>query len=82
MRSITWLLRLKVCLLSRKPRREPLSVSELEHAGVVIVKSLQAEYRDRCGDLRRLNPIVNEQGILGVGGRLSHAPLQDRVKHP
>ena len=34
------------------------------------------------GSIRKLDPYVDEDGILRVGGRLKHADLSDQVKHP
>ncbi|KAJ8342594.1 hypothetical protein SKAU_G00325220 [Synaphobranchus kaupii] len=38
--------------------------------------------KDKASRLHRLNPFLDEQGILRVGGRLEHAALHPYIKHP
>ena len=38
--------------------------------------------KDKTCRLHRLNPFLDEQGILRVGGRLEHAALHPHIKHP
>ncbi len=68
---------------------------ELSQAEVVIVQCVQREnypvefaclsagkdLPKKCG-LRTLNPFIDQDGLLRVGGRLKHAPIEQREKHP
>ena len=36
----------------------------------------------KASRLHRLNPFLDEQGILRVGGRFKHADLHHHIKHP
>ncbi|KAI3376816.1 hypothetical protein L3Q82_000074 [Scortum barcoo] len=38
--------------------------------------------KDKTSKLHRLNPFLDERGILRVGGRLQHSALHPHVKHP
>lgn len=38
--------------------------------------------KDKASRLYRLNPYLDQQGILRVGGRLEHAALHPHIKHP
>ncbi|XP_024868253.1 uncharacterized protein LOC112452346, partial [Temnothorax curvispinosus] len=74
---------------------QPLTVEELEHARVCLVKreqlsAFEAEIRalqknkiiPRNSSLRHLTPFLDNLGLLRVGGRLKHAELQYETKHP
>ena len=41
-----------------------------------------ARYLKRASPLYRLNPFVDEQGILRVGGRLPNSDFSEEIKHP
>ena len=73
---------------------DPLSMTELAHAELTIVKMIQAEVfaeelkllnkhalpeRNR---LAKLDPFVDGSGILRVGGRLKRSPLSPKIRHP
>lgn len=36
----------------------------------------------KSSSLRKLNPILDENGLLGISGQLQHAPLEMEEKHP
>ena len=49
------------------------------------IKSIQHKKeisKDTTCRLHRLNPFLDDQGILRVGGRLEHADLHPHIKHP
>ncbi|GAA6083978.1 uncharacterized protein LOC101884906, partial [Tachysurus ichikawai] len=50
------------------------------------VKELQSQRelttKDKASRLYRLNPFLDDKGILRVGGRLEHATLHPHIKHP
>ncbi|XP_028261477.1 uncharacterized protein LOC114435739 [Parambassis ranga] len=50
-------------------------IQRLQHEKEVTVK-------DNVNRLHRLNPFLDECGILRVGGRLKHAALHPYIKHP
>lgn len=94
-RAVAWWLRL-VYVLKSKARCDPsLSVPELQAAEVLILKHVQRQAYGKeiqalshskpvgkssyIGDL---DPCLNAQGLLCVGGRLTHAALTDSCKHP
>ncbi|XP_018361404.1 PREDICTED: uncharacterized protein LOC108760104 [Trachymyrmex cornetzi] len=73
----------------------PLSVSELETAKLALVKIVQREWFqddihniskfgavNRRSPILKLNPFLDANGILRVGGRLRHANLSYNAKHP
>lgn len=68
---------------------------ELSQAKVVILQCIQQEsYRvefarlsegkeiQKNSGLRTLNPFIDRDGLLRVGGRLKHAPIEQGEKHP
>ncbi|XP_050494476.1 uncharacterized protein LOC126875568 [Bombus huntii] len=78
-----------------RDRGKPLTVHELTNAHNRLIKLLQACYfsdeiralrSDRNsamkGKLQRLNPFLDKDGMLRVGGRLSHSPMPFNQKHP
>ncbi|XP_076482503.1 uncharacterized protein LOC117165311 [Bombus vancouverensis nearcticus] len=78
-----------------RDRGKPLTMHELTNAHNRLIKLLQACYfsdeiralrTDRNsavkGKLQRLNPFLDKDGMLRVGGRLSHSPMPFHQKHP
>ena len=74
---------------------EVSSVSEISRAKAAIIHTVQHEiYREeyKClekrqplpkqSPLKRLNPIIDEDGLLRVGGRLTPASVPREEKHP
>ncbi|XP_067205357.1 uncharacterized protein [Linepithema humile] len=74
---------------------DPLSVDELEYAMRCLIKREQqmSFYQElnalRNGieishksNLKAMNPFIDENGILRVGGRLKNSELQPEAKHP
>lgn len=74
----------------RTNRREErsLSAEEIEAARLLWLRLMQTfEYGDveaycREGNLPRLKPFVDEQGLMRVGGRLQNANISFDEKHP
>ena len=73
----------------------PVTGSEMQNAEKILVKHTQSScYKAEIqslinsgevksnSSLRKLNPLINHDGLLVVGGRLKHANLPMRVKHP
>ncbi|XP_011858216.1 PREDICTED: uncharacterized protein LOC105555782 [Vollenhovia emeryi] len=73
----------------------PLSVVEIEYARRSLIKGAQRAYfsselealkdgRAVSGrsNLRDMNPFIDADGLLRVGGRLRHSRLQHDAKHP
>ena len=72
-----------------------VSADDLEEASDVIIRHVQRQkYSDELDSLLRtggvmksstlksLTPMLNDQGLLCVGGRLSKSSLEDSSKHP
>uniref|UniRef100_UPI00143B5EBC uncharacterized protein LOC117157552 n=1 Tax=Bombus vancouverensis nearcticus TaxID=2705178 RepID=UPI00143B5EBC len=85
------------CLRWRQERNRaaPLTVTELRITHNKLIKLLQNIHfseeirtlqKDRNaaikGKLTRLNPFIDKEGILRVGGRLSHSSMTFAQKHP
>ncbi|TWW78623.1 hypothetical protein D4764_11G0007440 [Takifugu flavidus] len=75
--------------------KEEVSLHELSQSKTVIIRSVQQEaFKEelKClgkghkmpgrSTLERLNPIIDEEGLLRIGGRLSSADLSKDEKHP
>lgn len=75
--------------------QEASSVNEIAQAKAVIIRCVQHEAlkddykslndgqtRPKQNTLNRLNPIMDRDGLLRVGGRLSSANLSEEEKHP
>ncbi|KAL4001464.1 protocadherin Fat 1/2/3 [Sarotherodon galilaeus] len=56
--------------------------SELFFKEIKYLKSKETITRDRANRLYKLNPFLDEKGVLRVGGRLKHADLHPHIKHP
>ena len=72
-----------------------LKVLEIQQAEVTLIKYVQSQYFGkeleclssgvpllRSSSIRELSPILNKDGIICVGGRLKHARVPRRSKHP
>ena len=95
-KAVAWLLRAKNIIRSKcNTANAKLSVHELKFAEIVIIKHVQAQfYSKELSDLKHgkhilnssslndLCPMVNEDGLLCVGGRLMHANLSNSAKFP
>ena len=61
-------------------------LQEILQAESVLIKLIQQKYfnvqRNIPPFLAHLNPFVDQNGVLRVGGRLCNAPLDDSCKHP
>ncbi|KAK7884949.1 hypothetical protein WMY93_028072 [Mugilogobius chulae] len=81
----------------QKKSNEATSLEERKEAELTIttivqksvfskeIKELQSRKeltKDKTSRLYRLNPFLDDKGILRVGGRLEHATLHPHVKHP
>lgn len=72
-----------------------LHASDLEEARLTLIRLVQAthfreelattskgEYLLSRAKLNKLNPFLDERGLLRVGGRLKHASINHEAKHP
>lgn len=78
----------------KKNKGSTLTVTELNYAHNAIIKMIQGLHffedlkrlkKDRdtvTGKLQRLNPFLDKDGILRVGGRLKHSTMPFSQKHP
>ncbi|XP_074036726.1 uncharacterized protein [Leptinotarsa decemlineata] len=72
----------------------PLSIFEINSALVLVLRNLQSQYFSKemsalkssksisDKSILALNPFLNEQGLICVGGRLRHADVPEPQKHP
>jgi len=93
---IAWMLKFKSVLRNKSSLYNvKLRVTDLHEAELVIVKYLQSSHygkilsclkdgkcphKGNC--LRKLNPFVDRDGLLRVGGRLGKSDLEYDLKHP
>ena len=47
-----------------------------------LLRHKEPQVKDKVSKLYRLSPFLDDQGILRIGGRLTHAALHPHVKHP
>lgn len=79
----------------KEPKSGPLSVQELAKALISAIKMCQSsEFHQELRDLRNqkqlisksrilnLHPFLDAEGIIRVGGRLRHAPIEYSRKYP
>jgi hypothetical protein len=93
-RRVAWLLKIKECLRSKTKLETTLSLLDLQNAEHAIILYVQQsaftqEYIDipkgrvKChSTLKKLNPMIDEYGIIRVGGRISQSKLSWSTKHP
>jgi hypothetical protein len=93
-RVIAYILRSVNNLKNKTKNQKALSVEELEHVRLVVLKYIQSrEFADeiRCIQksnklkfhrLAKLDPFIDENGLLRVGGRLKHSLLAYESKFP
>lgn len=84
-----------LCWKQKQNRATPLTINELNIAHNKIIKLLQNNHlseeintlrknRDAVvkGKLMRLNPFIDKEVVLRVGGQLSHSPMPFTQRHP
>ena len=96
-KSIAWWLKLKGRLIEKVKgrRKEVVTVEDLRDAEKIVVKYVQRQKFEqevkklksgsvvqKSSSIRSLLPMLDEDGILCVGGRLKHAKSQVVCKHP
>ncbi|XP_018908497.2 uncharacterized protein [Bemisia tabaci] len=93
-RILAYVFRFKHNALNPKDRRTgPLIPAEFKAAERVTVRKAQIDSfkddikrlkanKESSTRLRRLNPFLDPDGLIRVGGRLSHAPISADRKHP
>ncbi|KAG7295329.1 hypothetical protein JYU34_022341 [Plutella xylostella] len=93
-KAIRVLARVRKCLPWKKSSGF-ITVTDINEAEAIIIKYVQNEqFSDEIEDLKKkkgvscksklfsLCPILDEQGILRVGGRLENAQIEYNMKHP
>lgn len=81
--------------MRRKERVNTLSIKQLNRAEVIVIKAVQeVEFDSEISLLKTsgavssksnvasLNPFLDINGLIRVGGRLQHSELEFEVKHP
>ena len=93
-RIITWLIKVKERLKSNKPV-SPITVEDLKQTETIIMKHIQSQVYskelknlkaestvNKSSSIRSLLPMLNEDGIMCVGGRLKIQVKEATCKHP
>ena len=94
-KALAWMLRIKCKLLHRSTSTDFLTVEEIRNAEHVVLRYVQSvHYSDelsslsssgsvtRSSPLYKLQPVLNDDDLLVINGRLSHAPFVDDRRHP
>ena len=94
-KAVAWLLRVQHRLRGKRHESDSLTTSELQRAEVCILKHVQGTHYakdiDRLYDskplthsssIRRLDPFVDSDGLLRVGGRLRRSSAHGVGVHP
>lgn len=84
-----------LCWKQKQNRETPLTINEINIAHNKITKLLQNSHLSEeintlrknrgavvKGKLMRLNPFIDKEVILRVGGQLSHSPMLFTQRHP
>ena len=87
MKAVAWILRFKLYCVGKWIERDtegcsrgPITVEELHRSEAVIIQYVQQKALKKS-DLKKLNPMTRD-GLMRVGGRLEHAPIEFEAKHP
>jgi hypothetical protein len=92
-RVIAYILRSVNNLKSKTKNQKALSVEELEYVRLVHsyiqsrefadeIRCIQKNKKLKCQRLAKLDPFIDENGLLRVGGRLKHSLLAYESKFP
>jgi len=97
LRAVAWLLRAKG-LLSKKntvPKGRGLSLAEVKQAEITVIRHVQAKCYsrelitltaegrvDRNSSIKELSPLLDENGIIRVNGRIKYAQVSRDARQP
>jgi len=94
-RSVCWLRRFLAWLPQKTVITEPIAVSEMDQAEKKILQYIQKKYysdevsrlkKNKCvgksSSLYPLEPMLDDQELLRLGGRLAEAPIPYDAKYP
>lgn len=93
-RAVGWWIRYRDKLRKRsKEHGSELTVQEVKGAELVLIKHVQSQAYSQeinllkkekqvTGSLQDLLPVLNEDGVICVGGRLKHGNMSTSQKHP
>lgn len=96
-KAIAWLMKWRARLLekNKERRKEEITVKDLKCAEKMVIKHVQSQKYEqevkrlkagsvihKSSSIRSLLPMMNEDEILCVGGRLRNMKNQDVCKHP
>lgn len=92
---LAWIYRFKSTVQDKKQQPSYLTLEEIRSSKLKIIKHVQQEYFSReIDDLKastfvnskskilNLNPQLDQDGLLRVGGRLRYAEMSSDMKHP
>ncbi|XP_060810506.1 uncharacterized protein LOC132904364 [Amyelois transitella] len=89
LRSVVYMLR----FIQKLKSQQPISVQDLEFSELYIIRFVQNKHFSKeitalrngklsDSSLLKLNPFIDKEGLLRVGGRLSNSELDFGQKHP
>ena len=94
-KAVCVLVKFKTYLKNRDMFSRRIACADLNHAESLLMQHVQAKAysaeinalrQGKCvkcsSPLRKLNPVIDQNGILVVGGRLKNSNLSHRQKHP
>ena len=94
-KALAWMLRIKCKLLHRSTSTDFLTVEEIRNAEHVVLRYVQSVHYSaelsslsssgsvtRSSPLYKLQPVLNDDDLLVINGRLSHAPFADDRRDP
>ncbi len=94
-KALSWLIRIRDHLRKKNVSKSRITPQEMSAAEVVLLKYSQNQYYaseihclsngtsvKKSSPLKSLSPVLNEDSVLCVGGRLKHADINVNSKHP
>ena len=80
-KAVVYFRRFQRYLMNKKIEPQPVTVKEMKEVENAIIKHVQKDLRN-TKQLQKLNPIVGDDGIQRVGGRLANSTFKEDSKHP
>ena len=94
-RKVSWIMKIKECLRTRSKLPLSLTVDDIVRGEFAIIEYLQRvsfnneiqkikakERLPKTSPIYKLNPFIDNEGILRVGGRISSSATSWETKHP
>ena len=81
-KAVVWYRRFQQYLQRNKTQSGPVTVEEIKGAENAILRYTQKTLVQENLQLRKLDPVTGEDGLIKVGGRLVNSHFQDDTIHP